>query len=166
MNLGERVGRWGEGTGMPQISVLILRIGLGILYLWAGLDKLIAEYAGEGWSATGYLLNSTHGPLAEFFGNFANNSFVDGLVMWGLTLIGVSLILGAAVRWGALAGIAITGLFYLTQLPPEHGWVSERLIYILGLNMLAVMRAGAFLGVDGWLDELEERYPPLKYVLR
>lgn len=86
--------------------------------------------------------------------------------MWGLTLIGISLILGAAVRWGAMAGIAITVFFYLMRLPPEHGWMSDRLIYILALNLLAVMRAGAFLGVEGWLDKLEEKYPPLKFVWR
>ena len=166
MNLVERVGRWGDEMLMPRTSVVVLRVGLGILYLWAGLDKLIAEYAGEGWSATGYLLNASYGPLAGLYGNFANNPLVDGLVMWGLTLIGISLILGAAVRWGALAGIVITTFFYLTQLPPEHGWASDRLIYILAFNLLAVMRAGAFLGVDGWLDKLEERYPPLKFVWR
>ncbi len=165
MNLIERVGRWSDGMVMPHVSMLVLRVGVGILYLWAGLDKLIAQYAGEGWSATGYLLNASYGPLAGFFGNFANNSLVDGLVMWGLTLIGISLILGAAVRWGAVAGIAITLFFYLTQLPPEHGWVSERIIYILAFNLLVVARAGTYFGVEGWLDKFEEKYPPLRYVL-
>ena len=145
--------------------MLALRVGIGVLYLWAGLEKLVAEYAGAGWSATVYLLNASYGPFAGFMANFANNMAVDLLVMWGLTFIGVAMILGAATRWAALAGVAITLLFFMTELPPPHGWVSDRIIYILAFNLLAVARAGTFFGVDGWLERVEEKYPPLRFVL-
>ena len=165
MNLGNKFHEMTDKMAMPKLSMLALRVGLGVLYLWAGLSKLVAEYAGEGWSATGYLLNASYGPLAGFMANFADNMAVDLLEMWGLTFIGVALILGAATRWAAMAGIAIMTLFFLTELPPAHGWVSDRVIYILALNLIAVARAGTFFGVDGWLDWIEEKYPPLRFVL-
>ncbi len=161
MKILEQVKNAGRTMVVPHVSLLLLRVGMGAMFLWAGLDKL---FAGD-WTATGYLLNATYGPFGGVWGNFANNWMVDGLVLWGMILIGSALILGAATRWTALMGTLLMLFFYLTQLPPEHGFFSDRLIYMLALNVLAMARAGTYFGVDGWLERTEEKYPALKLVL-
>ncbi|MFQ6027241.1 MAG: DoxX family protein [Dehalococcoidia bacterium] len=162
MKILEEFNNVGRTMVTPHVSLLLLRVAMGVLFLKAGLDKLFAE---DGWSASGYLLNATYGPFKGFFEGMAGSPLVDGLVMYGLILIGVALLLGAATRWTALMGSLLVLLFYLTQLPPEHGFVSDRMIYILALNLLAVARAGTYFGIDGLLERTEEKYPPLKYVL-
>ena len=85
--------------------------------------------------------------------------------MWGEVAIGLALILGAATRWTALAAALMVGLFYISQLPPEHGWVSDRLVSFLALNLLAELRTGTHFGIDGLLVATERRCPPLRHVL-
>ena len=89
----------------------------------------------------------------------------DNLVMWGEVAIGLALILDAATRWTAVAGALMIGLFYIGQIPPEHGWVTDKVIYILALNVLWVVRAGTYFGIDGLLVKTETKHPPLRYVL-
>ena len=43
-----------------QIGIAILRIGVGIIFLWAGLEKVFAP---EPWSAAGFLEFATGGSL-------------------------------------------------------------------------------------------------------
>ena len=161
MLFAERLATLGTTLVTPRISILLVRIAMGVLFLKAGLDKIFDG----GWTASGYLLNAVDGPFTSFMEIFANNASVDYLVMWGEVAIGLALILGAATRWTALAGGLMMLLFYISQLPPEHGWVNDRLFYILALNLLAVVRAGTYFGVDGWLEDTEAKYPPLRYVL-
>ena len=151
-----------EVTGPAPWMLLLLRLALGWVFLHAAVEKLTAE---GGWTATGFLTHAVSGPLAGFFSSMAGVAAVDWLVMIGELLIGLALIFGVAVRFTALAGIAMLLLFYVAQLPPEHGWVSDKIIYILGLNVLAAARTGTFLGVDHLLGRLERRVPPLRYVL-
>ena len=151
-----------DGIVSPRWMLLVLRLALGWLFLYAGWEKLTAE---GGWTATGFLTHAVEGPFTGLFESMAGAAAVDWLVMLGEVLIGVALILGVAVRWTALAASAMLALFYLAQLPPEHGWVSDRLIYIIGLNVLAAARAGTFYGVDGLLEGAERRVPALRYVL-
>ena len=96
---------------------------------------------------------------------FANSAVTDNVVMWGQVAIGLALIVGAATRWTAVAGGLMIGLFYIAQLPPEHGWVSDKVIYILALNVLWVVRAGTYFGLDGWLVNTETKHRPLRFVL-
>ena len=152
---------FGKTMATPRLSILALRIAMGVMFLKAGLDKV----TDGGWTATGFLLNATDGPFAGMLEAMANNGAVDNLVMWGEIAIGLALILGAATRWTALAGALMVGLFYISQLPPAHGWVTDRLVYFLALNLLAVVRAGTYFGIDGLLVATERRYPPLRYVL-
>ena len=142
--------------------LLLLRLALGWVFLHAAVEKLTTE---GGWTATGFLTHAVNGPLAGFFSGMAGVAAVDWLGMIGELLIGLVLIFGVAVRFTALAAAAMLLLFYLAQLPPENGWVSDKIIYILGLNVLAAARSGTFLGVDHLLRSLERKAPPLRYVL-
>jgi thiosulfate dehydrogenase [quinone] large subunit len=93
----------------------------------------------------------------------AGNPLIDILNMWGLTLTGLALILGAFVRWSAFWG-AVMMLFYwlaalegglLAGLPLAHGWVvDDHLVYAFLLFGLGAIGAGRILGLDASLEEL------------
>lgn len=67
-------------------SILSLRLVMGWVFLQAGLDKLFDP----GWTAAGYLENAVPAgnPFQGTFQAMAGSPLVDGLVIWGLTLIG------------------------------------------------------------------------------
>ena len=46
-----------------QLGVAVLRVGVGIIFLWAGLEKVIG--VGGGWSAAG---SSAAGPAEPWAG--------------------------------------------------------------------------------------------------
>jgi len=143
--------------------MLLMRITFGWLFLWAGIDKLIND-----WTAKGWLLNVTSGPLKGWFEGMAGSAVVDQLVIWGLVLIGVALILGAATRLASLAGASMMFLFYLAQFPPEHNpFMNEYLVYILVFAMLSALGAGRILGADQYVERLTviKRFPVIKYLL-
>jgi thiosulfate dehydrogenase [quinone] large subunit len=84
--------------------------------------------------------------------------------MWGLTLTGLALILGAFVRWSAFWG-AVMMMFYwlaslqgglLAGLPLAHGWVvDDHLIYAVLLFGLGAFGAGRILGLDAWIERTD-----------
>ena len=133
-----------------QIILTILRITFGILFLYAGIDKLMNEF-----SAAGYLNNVATGPFASMLATMAGSAVVDFLVVWGEILIGLALILGVAIRFTSAMGILMMALFYISVLPPEHGPVTEHIIYILVFLTLASQGAGRYWGVDSWLEKQE-----------
>ena len=74
-------------------TIVVLRVLIGWHFLYEGLSKLTTP----GWSASGYLLQS-RGPFASLFRWMAADpnvlSTVNQLNMWGLTAIGLGLVLG------------------------------------------------------------------------
>src|SRR3989344_4883089 len=116
---------------MYLVSIFLLRVSLGWLFLYAGLSKVFDP----SWSAAPYLLNAKTFP--EFFAFFARPDilpFTNFLNEWGLTLIGISLLLGIFVRLGSVAGLVLMGLYYFPALngafPNPHSFVvDEHVIY-------------------------------------
>lgn len=140
----------GRATNM---IIFLLRISLGWLFFYAGITKIIDP----NWSAAFYLKGAQTFP--ELFSWFLNPEilpYVNFLNKWGLTLIGISLILGMCVRWSALAGILLMALYYLPLLHfpkvGEHSYlVDEHVIYALVLAFLFAVRAGTVWGIDARL---------------
>jgi thiosulfate dehydrogenase [quinone] large subunit len=142
-------------------SLLLLRVVMGWIFFQAGVDKLLQD----NWTAAGFLNNVPDGnPFASTFASMAGNELVDLLNMWGLTLIGVALLLGVLVRWSAFWG-AIMMLFYwaaslegglLDGLPLAHGWVvDDHMVYAVLLFGLGAFGAGRILGLDRYLEDTE-----------
>ena len=126
-----------QSAKSTSYTILLLRLALGWLIFYAGITKLLEP----GWTASGFLQQSTYGTFKEFFLGFAGNSLADLAVMWGLTLIGLSLIFGVLVRFASFLGIIMMILFYLPRFPPKTGLVEEHVIY--SLVFLALMATGA-----------------------
>jgi len=147
-------------------AVIALRVVMGWTLFQGGVTKLVTYLDADpanNWTAEGFLLNAipAGNPLTDFFATMAGNPLIDALNMWGLTLTGLALIVGAFVRWSAFWG-AVMMLFYwlaalegglLAGLPLAHGWVvDDHLIYAFLLFGLGAIGAGRILGVDEYLE--------------
>jgi thiosulfate dehydrogenase [quinone] large subunit len=149
-------------------ALVSMRIVMGWVLLQGGLTKLITYLDANpenNWTAAGFLGNAIPegNPLTGFFTSMAGNPLIDILVMWGLTLTGIGLIIGAAVRWNAFWGAIMMIMFWLASLqgglmaglPLAHGWVvDDHLIYAVLLFGLGAAGAGRILGLDGLIEEM------------
>ncbi|MBX0295931.1 DoxX family membrane protein [Haloarcula nitratireducens] len=150
-------------------AILALRVTMGWVLLQGGLTKLVTYLDGNpenNWTAAGYLANAIPegNPFMGMFAAMAGNPVIDWLNMLGLTLAGLALILGAAVRFAAFWG-AVMMLFYwlaalqgglLAGLPVAHGWVvDDHIVYAALLFGLGAIGAGRILGLDAYLEKLD-----------
>jgi thiosulfate dehydrogenase [quinone] large subunit len=145
-------------TRLHMIALVILRVLVGWHFLYEGIAKL----SKPSWSAAGYLTQS-RGIFSGFFRWMASNpdalATVNQLNMWGLTLIGVGLILGCFTRLASAAGILFILLLYLCN-PPFIGYfysipmegsyliVNKNLVELGALLVLMVTASGRFAGLD------------------
>lgn len=142
---------------MPKkVSLFILRISMGWLFLYAGLIKLFDSE----WSVTGYLGGAkTLTPFYNWLLQPEILPIINIINEWGLTLLGVSLILGLFVRLSSFSGAVLMFLYYFPVLDfphvGTHGYlIDEHIIYALVLVFLAIARAGRFWGLDALLKKL------------
>ena len=143
-----------------------MRITLGWMFFYAGITKVLNPE----WTAAGYLAGAKTftgfyqwlaGPGVLPITNFMNE--------WGLTLIGVSLILGVAVRLSSYAGALMMLLYYfpIPQFPypnPHSYIVDEHIIYAAALILLGGVGAGRVWGLENWCTNLPicSRFPRLR----
>jgi thiosulfate dehydrogenase [quinone] large subunit len=150
-------------------AILGLRLTMGWTLMQGGLTKLITYLDAtpeNNWTAAGYLANAIPegNPFMGLWGSMAGSPLIDILVMWGLTLTGLGLILGALVRWNAFWGAVMMLFFWasslqgglLAGLPIAHGWVvDDHLVYAALLFGLGAIGAGRILGIDAYLEDLD-----------
>ncbi|WP_198526062.1 MULTISPECIES: DoxX family protein [unclassified Haloferax] len=150
-------------------SLFLLRVVMGWTLFQGGITKLVTYLDADpsnNWTAAGYLANAIPegNPLMGLWSSMAGSPLIDMLNMWGLTLAGLALILGAFVRFSAFWG-AVMMLFYwaaaleggiLAGLPLAHGWVvDDHIVYAVLLFGLGAFGAGRILGVDAYLENME-----------
>ena len=126
---------------MKTITIAVLRIALGFIFLWAFVDKLFGfgfattpdkAWINGGSPTYGFLTFGTKGPLAELFQSIAGSPVVDWLFMMGLLGVGVALIINRFVVLGSIAGTLMVLLMYLAVLPPENNpLIDDHIIYAL-----------------------------------
>jgi len=147
-----------------MIAITALRVFVGWHFLYEGIAKLTAPT----WSAAGYL-KQARGPLADLFRDLASRpnllANADLITMWGLTIVGVCLILGLLTRLASLGGIAFILLFYLCN-PPFIGYfysiptegsyliVNKNLVEVCALVVIFATGSGRFAGLDRILHGL------------
>lgn len=149
-----------------KVSLFLLRISLGWMFFYAGITKVL----NPSWSAAGYIEGAKN--FTGFYNWLLNPDVlpvVNFLNEWGLTLLGVSLVLGACVRLSSALGMLLMFLFYLPILdfpyPNSHAFiVDEHIIYIAALFVLASFRAGRTWGLEEWFLGLPifSRFPKLR----
>jgi thiosulfate dehydrogenase [quinone] large subunit len=155
----------------PMIAITVLRVFVGWHFLYEGIAKLTAS----SWSAAGYL-KQARGPFADLFKWLAGEpnllANADLITMWGLTAVGVLLILGLFTRLASLGGIGFIVLFYLCN-PPFVGYfysiptegsyliVNKNLVELGALVVIFVTGSGRFAGLDRIVHGLFGRRPRL-----
>lgn len=135
-----------------------LRLVTGWFFLYAGLSKIINPT----WSAGGYL--SAAKSFSGFYGWLASPGIlpiVNFINEWGLFLIGLSLILGVAVKLSGYLGSVMMLLYYLPVLDfpkVDHGFiVDDHIIFIAVLLLLAAFDAGRVYGLETWFKGVAQR---------
>ena len=129
--------------------MFLLRLGLGLVFFWAGWEKVIDPE----WSAAGYLMGAkTFKTLYIWFASPGVLPVTNFLNEWGLTLIGLALIVGFSVRLASFFGIVMMALYYLPIFPPAHGLVDEHIIYSLVFLALIAFGSGEILSLGKWFQ--------------
>ncbi len=154
---------------MRIISLLLLRLSLGSLFLYAGITKVLDPT----WSAAFYLKGAKTFP--DFYNWFLQPNIlptVNFLNEWGLTLIGLSLILGIFVRISGAGGILLMLLYYFPILNgaypnPQSFIVDQHIVFVTALFVLVSFRAGRVFGLEKWCSNLPvcSRFPKLRALL-
>lgn len=151
---------------MRTFSLLLLRLSLGSLFFYAGITKILDA----AWSAAGYLNSAkTFAPFYRWLASPEILPLTNFLNEWGLTLIGLSLILGVFVRISGIAGAVMMLLYYFPVLngfyPNPHSFiVDEHIVYAAAFLTLAALRAGRVFGLEKWCANLPlcSRFPRLR----
>lgn len=149
-----------------QVSLFLLRVSLGWMYFWAGITKLVNPE----WSAAGYMQKAKTLPeLYQWLSASSMLPFINFLNEWGLTLLGISLILGICIRISSSLGVVLMILYYLPILDfpypnPNAFIVDQHIIFILALLVLMSFRAGRVWGLEKWCANLPlfAKFPKLR----
>lgn len=143
---------------LQRYALFILRILIGWYFLYEGLAKVFTP----NWSAYGYLIDSK-GIFAPLFMQLAENpgllETVNFINIWGLTLVGLSLILGLFTNIGYIGAMIFLLLFYLSHPPllfaeyilPTEGsylWVDKNLILLVTVAVLMLFPASRAISFD------------------
>lgn len=131
----------------PQVFVLfVLRVLVGWHFLYEGLVKLLDP----NWTAAGYL-SQARWHFSEYFHWIVDQPIVLRVVdlanMWGLTLIGLGLVLGILPRLASVFGIMLLALYYLASpaVPGYFNWTGGQGHYLYINNNLIEMAALAII---------------------
>lgn len=168
----------GRPHPMSALFIVVLRIVMGGMILFAGLGKVAAVPGGKSFDAYGYLAHvDAASPVSGLYGWMAANAalmdVINVLIPATQILIGIALITGGLVRLAAFGGAVQMFAFYL------GGWEGEwlalfdsTLVYAMVFLALAALAAGRIAGADRYIEQLEvggqaliERFPRLRYVL-
>ena len=152
-----------------MLAITVLRVFIGWHFLYEGIAKL----SSPSWSAAGYL-KQARGPFAGLFKSLAAQpdllANADLITMWGLTAVGLLLILGLFTRLASLGAIGFIVLFYLCN-PPFVGYfysiptegsyliVNKNLVELGALVVVLVTGSGRFAGLDRIVHDLFGRRP-------
>ncbi|WP_331768033.1 DoxX family membrane protein [Embleya sp. NBC_00896] len=162
--------RWSTSASVrpAEAATAGLRVLLGVVFLWAFLDKTFglgyATHSGKGWAdggspTEGFLSHVNVGPMASTLRGWAGAGWADWLFMLGLFGIGTALILGIGLRLAAAAGTAMMGLMWIAEWPPAkhldsgapsmstNPFADYHLVYAAAIVVLATAAVGSRLGL-------------------
>ncbi|MEK7157673.1 MAG: DoxX family membrane protein [Patescibacteria group bacterium] len=142
-------------TKFQKFSIFTLRVSLGVLMFYAGITKVM----NPSWSAEPYIKGAkAFLPLYNFLLSPSVLPIINLINEWGLTLLGISLIIGIFVRLSSVLGIVLMILYYLPILnfpyAGDHSYlVDEHIVYSFVLMLLIAFKAGRVYGIDGWFSK-------------
>ena len=147
-------------------GLVVLRVLIGWHLLYEGISKLINPY----WSSAAYLLDSKwifSGLAKTIVSNPTLLTISDYANMYGLTLVGASLLLGLFSKYGSIVGMGFVLSYYLFAPPllgleygkPNEGSyliVNKNLIEACALWVLYVFPTSQIIGLDRFFSNQEK----------
>ncbi|HCC86128.1 MAG TPA: DoxX subfamily [Porphyromonadaceae bacterium] len=139
-------------------GLVTLRVLIGWYFLYEGLAKVLTPK----WTAYGYLMDS-QGLFAPLFRMIAENpglmAAANFINIWGLTLVGLLLILGLFEKAGYVGAAIFLILYYLSHPPllqaeyllPTEGsylWVDKNLVMLAAVVVLSLFPTAKRIGID------------------
>ena len=145
-----------------------LRLIVGLTFLWAFLDKLLAlgfatgrnpetgvvdRFGPDAWinggsPTEGFLAFGADGPFKGFYNSIAGDAWVNWAFMLGLLAIGVAFSFGIFTRLATIGGVIMYVMMWTVVLPPENNpIIDDHIVYALSLGLLACSGAGRWLGL-------------------
>ncbi|MEU4518899.1 DoxX family membrane protein [Amycolatopsis sp. NPDC024027] len=161
-------------------AMAVLRIVMGLTFLWAFLDKMFGlgystssakAWISGGSPTKGFLGHVQVGPMQSTLRDWAGADWADWLFMLALLGLGVALLLGVALRPAAVAGTVLLALMWIAEWPlaqstsagtatsSTNPLIDYHLVYLVVLIVLAAFAAG-----DTW--GLGRRWAKLDLVRR
>jgi thiosulfate dehydrogenase (quinone) large subunit len=144
--VAKKSNKSGDTGNSVWYAVAVVRVLLGITFLWAFFDKLfglgystvVAKAWINGGSPTTGFLKSVHGPFADAFNAMAGQPWADWLFMIGLLGIGLGLLFGIAVRLSVITGSVLLLLMWMASLPIKtNPVIDDHIVYIVVLLIVA-----------------------------
>lgn len=142
-----------------QLFALVsLRVLIGWYFLYEGLVKFL----NPNWTSLGYLKDSK-GWLSPLFNFITEHEFLmslaDNLNIYGLTIIGLLLIVGLFTKAAGFGAISLLSLYYLSHPPllnvvymlPTEGsylWIDKNIIMLCAVVVLILFPTSTQIGLD------------------
>jgi thiosulfate dehydrogenase [quinone] large subunit len=147
------------GYGREQLAWVGVRLILGLILLWAFLDKTFglgfSTTADRAWLSggsptTGYL-SGTSGIFSGIYQGLAGNAVVDVLFMLALLAVGIAMILGIGMKIAGYSGAALMLLMWTSIIPPKTNPIlDDHVVYAILFFALTTVKAGQWLGLGKW----------------
>jgi len=141
-----------------RLIFTILRLFIGWHFLYEGISKVFNPT----WTSAWYLLDAQW-----WFGSIFRAipespvllEIVDFLNIWGLIIVGITLLFGIFTRFGAIAGAALLFMYYISN-PPFYGVkpgnfiegnyliINKNLIELVSLIVISILPSSIFYSLD------------------
>ena len=136
--------------------VAALRIYAGIFFTYNGFRKVVNDKFTDGMVG---FLNGRAEQSPEFYRSFVetvvipNKEFFAGMVTFGEIAIGLTLILGLATRYSAVAGALMVTNFWLAKGQGVLDGTNHDVVWLVIFLVLALVPAGRIAGLDDGLSD-------------
>ncbi|MDD2997132.1 MAG: DoxX family membrane protein [Paludibacter sp.] len=139
-------------------ALVALRVLIGWYFLYEGLVKFL----NPNWTSLGYLKDS-QGWFSPLFNFITEHEFLmslaDNLNIYGLTIIGLLLIVGLFTKAAGFGAISLLSLYYLSHPPllnvvymlPTEGsylWIDKNVIMLCAVVVLILFPTSTQIGLD------------------
>jgi uncharacterized membrane protein YphA (DoxX/SURF4 family) len=146
------------GKAIRHWPIVLLRIYTGVFFVYHGFGKIRRDNFSDG--VVGFL-NSQAENSFSFYRPFVesvvlpNKELFAFLVGWGEFAIGISMVLGIATRYGAIAGAVLVANFWFAKGMGILAGQNHDVVWMIVFIVLAGLHAGRTMSLD---EKLSGKY--------
>jgi len=139
------------GKTIRHWPIVLLRIYTGVFFVYNGFGKIRRDNFSDGM--VGFLNGQAENSFS-FYRPFVesvvlpNKELFAFLVGWGEFAIGISMILGLATRYGAIAGAVLVANFWFAKGQGVLAGQNHDVVWMIIFIVLAGLHAGRSMGLD------------------